>query len=362
MKIISKYLVCFVLSIVTQVSYAQVADNTEDLQKIKLAKAQVVDQEKAELKLAIEAIHKRLDAQEITKAEADVLKQKEAEKHALNIQNRLAIYDHQLALLERNGVLDTARTVGDKSIKYVIQIGKSEDSDEFDRGGLFVGNKNDKKTMVYDRRTSSDLVFAIGFNNAITDGESLDDSPYKIGGSGFVELGWAWKTRVFENSNAVRLKYGFSFQWNKLDIKGNNYLVEDADGMVSIEPFDLDLKKSKFRTTNLVFPVHFEFGPSKKIEREDYFRYSTYRKFKFGIGGYGGLTLQTMQKLKYTENGKHQKDKFKDYNTNAFVYGLSSYVSWGNVGVYAKYDLSTLFRNQPVDQHQISLGLRFDMD
>lgn len=132
--------------------------------------------------------------------------------------------------------------------------------------------------------------------------------------------------------------------------------------MVSLEEYPINLKKSKFRTTNLVVPIHFEFGPSKKIEREDYFRYSTYRKFKIGIGGYGGFVIQSLQKLKYTEDGQKQKDKFKDYNTNNFVYGVSSYISWGNVGIYAKYDLSTIFKDQAIDQNNISLGIRFDMD
>ena len=218
-----------------------------------------------------------------------------------------------------------------------------------------------KKPKMYDRRTTSDLVFAIGFNNAIIEGQSLNDSPYKLGGSGFVELGWAWKTRIFQNSNAVRFKYGFSFQWNKLDIKDNLYFNE-MDDVVTLEEYPINLNKSKFRTTNLVFPVHFEFGPSKKIERDTYFRYSTRKQFKFGIGGYGGFMLQSLQKLKYEQDGNKQKDKFKGYNTNDLVYGISSYLAWGDVGLYFKYDLSPIFKNQTYDQRNISLGIRFDMD
>ncbi|HLV70045.1 MAG TPA: hypothetical protein VKY34_05005, partial [Xanthomarina sp.] len=155
---------------------------------------------------------------------------------------------------------------------------------------------------------------------------------------------------------------GVSFQWNKLDIKDNLYFQE-IDDVVTLEEFPLNLDKSKFRSTNLVFPVHFEFGPSKKIEKENYFRYSTYNKFKIGVGGYGGFVLQSIQKLKYDdENDDYQKDKIKDYNTNSFVYGVSSYISWGSVGIYAKFDLSTIFKDQAIDQNNISLGLRFDMD
>ena len=358
MQIITKYLVPIILALAMQISFAQ-ESNSEKIAQLTAQKKQVKAQEKEQLKKEVEAINLRLDTNEITLEEASKLKKEQAEKHALNIENRLAIIDNRIALLERNETVNY--DTGANLDGFVIEIGKNEDSDEYDIGGIYIGPNIKIKPRIYDRRTTSDLVFAIGFNNAIIEGESLNDSPYKIGGSGFVELGWAWKTRVFKNSNAMRIKYGFSFQWNKLDIKDNLYFNE-VDDVVTLEEHPLNLNKSKFRMTNLVIPIHFEFGPSKKIEREDYFRYSTYKKFKIGVGGYGGFVLQSLQKLKYEVDGDKQKDKFKDYNTNNFVYGISSYISWGNVGVYAKYDLSTIFKDQEIDQNNISLGLRFDLD
>jgi len=359
MQIISKYITILVLSLTVQLINAQENPNSDQIQRLESQKEAVETQERELLRIEVERINSMLDANEISKEEATKLKQEEANKHALNIENRLAIIDNRIALLKRNETVNY--DTGANLEGFKIEIGKGEDSYEYDSGGIYIGPQNKKIPSKYDRRTSSDLVFAIGFNNAIIEGESLNDSPYKMGGSGFVELGWAWKTRVFKNSNAVRLKYGFSFQWNKLDIKDNLYFKE-VDDVVTLEEYPLNLSKSKFRMTNLVIPVHFEFGPSKKIERDDYFRYSTYQKFKIGIGGYGGFVLQSLQKLKYEVDGDKQKDKFKDYNTNNFVYGISSYISWGNVGVYAKYDLSTIFKDQVIDQNNISLGLRFDLD
>jgi hypothetical protein len=360
MQTITKYLALIVLTLSVQLISAQETVNKEKIEALQAQKEQVVTQEKELLKTEVEAVDLQLDNNEITQEAADSLKGELATKHALNIENRLAIIDNRISLLERNEQVpyDTGANLDG----YIIEIGKNEDSDAYDLKSLYIGPKTIKEPKKFDRRTTSDLVFAIGFNNAIIEGQSLNDSPYKLGGSGFVELGWAWKTRIFNNSNAVRLKYGVSFQWNKLDIKDNMYFQE-VDDVVTLEEFPLNLDKSKFRTTNLVFPVHFEFGPSKKIEKDDYFRYSTYKKFKIGVGGYGGFVLQSMQKLKYDdENGDFQKDKIKDFNTNSFVYGLSSYISWGNVGIYAKYDLSTIFKDQTIDQNNISLGLRFDMD
>ena len=356
MNTITKFVVLGLLYLVVGNIHAQ--DNNQKtntqskIESLNDIKEIIQKEEREFLKNEVETINQRLENGEITKEEAEKLKQEAAQKRALNIENRIAIIDNRIELLKRNpeGYENEDK---DNSGYIGIRFGSEEDG--------FSSIRIRNKPRMYDRRTTSDLVFAIGFNNAIIEGESLNDSPYKLGGSGFVELGWAWKTRVFQNSNAVRFKYGFSFQWNKLDIKDNLYFNE-VDDMVTLEEYPLNLDKSKFRTTNLVFPVHFEFGPSKKIERDTYFRYSTHRQFKFGIGGYGGFMLQSMQKLKYKEDGNKQKDKFKSYNTNDLVYGVSSYLAWGDVGLYFKYDLSPIFKDQTYDQNNISLGIRFDMD
>jgi hypothetical protein len=330
--------------------------NNEKIEVLKELKEKIKVEEREKLKAEVEAINQRLDKGEISQNEAEKLKKEAAKKHALNIENRLAIVNNKIELLKRN---NSDSTIYDGDDEFRIRIGGSKDAKE---NFIFIGPKSKDKPRRYDRRTSSDLVFAIGFNNALIDGQSIDDSPYKLGGSGFVELGWAWKTRVFKNSNAVRFKYGFSFMWNKLDIKDGKYLVNN-DGNIQFEDFPYNLDKAKFRTTNLVFPVHFEFGPSKRIERKDYFRYSTHRQFKIGLGGFAGFNLQGMQKLKYKNDGDKVKDKIKQgYNTTDFVYGLSGYVAINDVALYVKYDLSPIFKNQTIEQNNISVGFRFDMD
>ncbi|MBO6879174.1 hypothetical protein [Winogradskyella sp.] len=317
-------------------------------------KAKIEKEEREFLKQEIEAINQRLDAKQITAAKAEELKKEAAAKRAANIENRMAIIDNKIALLARN---ESGYETNDNSGGYFsISFG----NDDNESKSIRVGKKN--KPRKYDRRTTTDVVFAIGFNNTLIDEVSLDDSPYKLAGSGFIELGYAWKTRIFDNTNFWRLKYGFSFQWNKLDIKDNNYLV-NTDGDISLQEFPSDLNKAKFRTTNLVFPVHIEFGPSKKIEKENYFRYSTYQKLKIGLGGYAGFNIGSMQKLKYKEDGNRVKDKQRGgFEVNEFVYGVSGYVALGGVALYAKYDLNPLFKDQAVDQNNISIGFRFDMD
>lgn len=331
-------------------------NNAEKIEKLEEQKEKIKKEEREFLKQEVENINARLDKGDISAEEAEKLKSDAAKKRAQNIENRIAIIDNKIALLARNEAGYSVEV--DKEGNFEISISSP---DESDWGVIRVMNKN--KPRKYDRRTTSDLVFGIGFNNAIIEGESLDDSPYKLGGSGFVELGYAWKTRVFNNSNFLRIKYGFSFQWNKLNIKDNQYFVRNNDQIV-LEDFPLNLDKAKFRMTNLVFPVHFEFGPSKKIDRGSYVRYSTRNQLKFGIGAYGGFNLAVMQKLKYeNENGNNSKDKIRSgYNTSDLIYGVSGYIALGGVAVYCKYDLNPIFKDQNIPQNNISLGLRFDMD
>ncbi|NER12495.1 hypothetical protein GWK08_03515 [Leptobacterium flavescens] len=352
MRIIIYYIALAVIACYTSNLKAQTLfDYEAEIRLLEKEKEYIVTQEKNALKEIVIAIEKRLDRKEITEEEAKRLKAEAAKKHALNIENRIAIVDNKIALLERN-----------KKYEVIEEYDKSGSVLKF--GNLFEINSNGykKRKYKYDRRTTSDLVLAVGFNNTIQDGVSINDSDYRFGGSRFLELGWAWKTRVFKNTNFLRLKYGFSFQTNNLKPTGNRIFV-DENGQTTLEDFDFDLDKSKLRITNLVVPVHFEFGPSRKWEREDYVRYSTRRHFKIGIGGYGGFNIGSRQKLKYRNNGERVKEKIKgDFNINNLVYGLSAYLGWGSTGLYAKYDLNPLFNDDQPEQRNISLGLRFDLD
>ncbi|MCK8480834.1 hypothetical protein [Psychroserpens algicola] len=358
MNTITKYVVLLTLCLIgTNVNAQdnQIKDSIPSehshykIEALKNLKQTIQDEEREFLKQEVEFINQRLDKGEITESEADKLKKEAAKKRALNIENRIAIIDNKIELLKRN---EAEYNDGlEESVNFGISFGKFT--------GISISPRN--KPKKYDKRTTSDLVFAIGFNNAIGDDQKIGDN-YTFLTSGFVELGWAWKTRVFKESNTVRLKYGFSFQWNKLTPKNDKYFVQNGN-TTTLEVFPSELKESEFRITNLVVPIHFEFGPSKKIERKDYFRYSTSDHFKVGIGGYAGFNIGTQQKLRFEEGGDRVKQKIRrNYNASPFVYGLSGYVGYGGLGLYVKYDLSPMFKDQSFDQHNLSMGFRFDLD
>lgn len=356
MRTISTYLVLLLLSILSQSLFAQDDETLKyKVEQLEGKKETVAQVEREALKNEVEVINKRLEQGEISKTKAQELKTEAAEKRAKNIENKVAILENSIELLKRKGAVDLNTDTNN------IEIGFGADDSE---GDMLFGvkyNSGNQKKVIYDRRTYGDPIIAFGLNNAIIDGQSLNDSPYKIGGSRFFEIGWAWKTRVFKNSNALRLHYGASLQFNGLKPEGNQYFAVN-NGQAELEEFAFDLKKSKLRMDNLVFPVHFEFGPSKLRQNDDNIRYSIVNQFRFGIGGYGGFNLGTRQKLKYKSDGDNVKDKLKrDYNTSNLVYGLSAYAGFDSILLYVKYDLNPIFQDATVEQHNISLGLRFDL-
>ena len=313
-------------------------------------------EEKEALKEEVIVINTRFNKDEITSEEATKLKEDAAEIHALNIENRIAIAENEAALSARaiaaNKTQDTIIDIH-KDISYVeIKVFDDEDP---------LVDINFGKQKKYDKRTRSNLLVAFGFNNAIIEGQSMNKSPYKMGKSKFFEMGWTWSTRVLEKSNAIRFRYGFAFQFNGLNPTDNMYFVQDGE-LTYLEEFPGSLTKSKLRMDNLVVPIHFEFGPSKTIDKGNYIRYSTRKKFKFGIGSYFGFNMRTRQKLKYTENGSKRKDKItQSYNTSNLIYGLSSYIGVDDFSLYAKYDLNRIFNEPNRKENNISLGLRFDL-
>jgi hypothetical protein len=220
-----------------QFMYAQEQTNKEEsIEMLVKLKKSIEQEEREALKTKVEAINQRLDRGDINQSEADRLKKAAAEKHALNIENRIAIIDNKIELLQRNGYI--SKSDDNEDDNYFIRIGGNKDEKE---NFIFFGKRRHDKPRRYDRRTSSDMVLAFGLNNAIIEGENFDDTPYKIGGSRFFEIGWAWKTRVFENSNWLRLKYGYSFQINGFKPKDNMYFTQNNNETMLVE-FSSELK------------------------------------------------------------------------------------------------------------------------
>lgn len=318
-------------------------------------KDSVTADEKYKLKQVLISIDKQLQEGKIDDAKAAEMRTESAKNAALNIDNKTAIIENKIQLAKRGEEYDY-----DAYQNSFVELGFGNTYD--DRGSLLLGiHYQSNKPIKYDKRTYYNAVFAIGVNNTIGDGKTIGDE-YKFGKSGYAEIGFALRTRLLKNSNALRLAYGLSLQENVLVAKDNRYFVNN-NGVTELQPFSEQLKnKSYFRIDNLVVPIHLEFGPSKKKVYKDYFRYDTSNSFKVGLGGYIGYNLAATQRLRYEIDGVKRIDKIRtDYNVERFIYGLSGYIGLGPLSLYAKYDLNTVFSSSAFKDHNISFAFRVDL-
>jgi len=345
-------------------------DKTKELiTKLENRLVEIEKEERDNLKEIIAKLNEQQAEDQIySQEDFQALKVKYAKRTAENIKARQAIVQSQIEYVKANGYLaDDLKDLdkaSDQSKKEIIV--SVEEGDDFERIrvlGIEIQTEPDVKITRTKRKkiTKSDMFIAFGLNNVLVDGGGIDDSPIKIGGSRFFEIGYQFSTRLRED-NFMRLNYAFSFQFNGLKPDDNQYFVDNGettdlqDFVVQGQVINPD--KSKFRQDNLIFPVHLQFNTSKRdFDGEN--RYFSDR-FNFGVGGFLGLNLNNIQKMKYDFMGDSEKDKLKgSYNTNNFLYGLSAYAGFGDLTFYMTYNLNPLFRDNPVEWRNVQLGLRW---
>lgn len=327
------------------------------VQRVSMNMETITREEKKTLKLKIDQINESLQKGEITFDQAVLAKQQLAALHAKQIEDRIS----------------QEKVVLDQLVKEKVTLGLSQVEPSIYKDSLVSGVEGDvftdyklgiKKGVERPwKRTTSQLVFAMGLNNLITDG-AVAHSDFRYFGSHFYEIGWTYTSRLFKEDNLLHLKYGLSMMYNNLRPTANRYFVKN-DMQTNLEIYDKNLKESRFRSLNLVIPVHLEFDFSPTELNADGVRKTVQNKkgFHMGIGGYAGFNIKTKQILKYNEDGEQYKVKNKnDFRTNDFVYGVSAYVGYRAFSLYSKYDINPLFKSNSIDQNNISLGIRADFN
>lgn len=314
------------------------------IDSLRQARQKVEVEEKEKLKKGIEALQERLKTDEISIHEFESEKKILAEKHAQNIQSKTLILDESIEYLKRNEGEDS-----NQGIRILLGLGRDKEGNE----------KLNDTTTRYASRQSSGLFMAVGFSNTIGDNHNLNDTPYKMAGSRFFEIGYNWRTALNKQSS-LHFRYGLGLHIDGYKPLDNQYFVMD-DKKLHLEEHPIKLKKSKLRATNLVIPLHLEFRKPKLHVRSNGKKvYSYYKSWNFGIGGYAGLNLKTIQKLKYRENGRRQRVKENmSSGVNQAVYGLSAYVGKGALSLYARYALSDMFKNVTDNENTVAIGLRY---
>ncbi|WP_417352966.1 hypothetical protein [Flavobacterium alkalisoli] len=345
MKTITFYVMALLCLIATKLNAQTFERRAKD---ISTSIADISKEEKDSLKIEVEAVNMLLEKDEITKEEADKRKLELAEKRANNIETRVAVEKEKLDKLVQDRV---DGNIEESSSTFSINYNKGKNSD----------CKNDTIHSIDFRRTTSQFLFALGVNRMMVDGK-MDNDNFKWR-SDFYEWGIVFNSRLLKNNNLLHAKYGLSLQYNNLRPDDDKIFVTNGDKTILADS-GLNIDVARLRYVNLVIPVHLEFDFTKKKVGDVHTYYPIYDSFKIGIGGYVGVNVKEKQILKYEDANGHQvKDRLRgEYNVSDTTYGLSAYVGYGQVSLYAKYDLQPIFANNDVDQNNLSLGIRFDIN
>jgi len=102
---------------------AQENENTTDTaDSLQQKREQIIVEEKEALKKEVLAINKRFNNGEITSEEAERLKDKAADIHALNIENKIAILENSVALTERGGIYKDTVDIDSENGKDFLEL------------------------------------------------------------------------------------------------------------------------------------------------------------------------------------------------------------------------------------------------
>ena len=313
----------------------------------------VTKEEKSLLKKEVDEVNKEVEAGKLTYKEGDAKKLQLAEIRSNNIETKVAQYELELK--------DIVQKKVDGKIKDPDTLRRFRFVWRSDSWKKDVRKRDSIQNITSERRTTSQFVFAAGINNLVTDG-AVANSDFRYMGSHFYEWGTAWNTRLAKNNNLLHLKYGISVMYNNLRATDNRLFVDNGKE-TNLEASPVHMEDSRFRNVNLVVPVHLEFDFTPKREHEGKQIFKTHKTVRFGIGGYAGVNVKSKQIIKYDIDGyKSRKVTKGNFNANDFVYGVSTYIGYKETSIYLKYDLNPLFKDNAIDQNNISLGLRFDLN
>jgi hypothetical protein len=332
----------------------------------------ITKQEKDSLKTKVMNINKRLDKGEITSSTAALLKKEVAAYHARKIERLVGEQEQLLQQLvqdKTNGKIassddikenedeENTFSIGNKTFRFTVDDENSKERSQR-RNEKWESKRN------RNRATTSQFVFAMGFNNVLVDNtfSSLENSNYKFWESHFYEVGWTWKTRFSRKPSQLYLKYGISFLWNNLRLEENQLHVKNGN-ITEIQTSSESLSESRLRHVQMNFPLHIEWDLSKNSEYKDgQARDRRNKSVRLGIGGVVGFKLGTRQYLEYDDISgvAIEEVQYDNFNMHKFNYGVSGYLGYRSFSLYVKYDLNPLFKNTEV--RNISMGIRLDLE
>lgn len=164
-------------------------------------------------------------------------------------------------------------------------------------------------------------------------------------------LGFLFSTRLGGPSSFAYVNYGLTYKFITLDTK-DDYQLSVVDGHPEYIPssYTNSLQKSRLSRGSITIPVQVRFAGKGS------------NAFNLMLGGYGGIRLYAVQNLEYKSaiGEKVKMQLYDDYQTNLWHYGATAAVGQRWWQLFADYELSNLFKDNPNYEYNVlTTGLQF---
>lgn len=165
-------------------------------------------------------------------------------------------------------------------------------------------------------------------------------------------VGLMFSTRLGGPNSIAHINYGLLWKFNYVEVSSDHRLMVQDDNPVYVppSPYASTLEHSQFSRQSLVLPVQLRFAGSKK------------KSLNVMLGGYGGIRLYAFQDLEFkTADGEKAELRLRDdYATNLWQYGVTAAIGQRWWQLYADYELSNLFEDNPnYEYNMLNAGVQF---
>lgn len=219
------------------------------------------------------------------------------------------------------------------------------DDEAFDDDFFVEPEKKSKKI----ERTEGYVDLHFGWNVQLEEGQYLvEDVPGEqdIWKSTSFSLGAGAKSRIGSPYSKFYIKYGGEFSWHNFRLSGNEVLARNGD-RAFFTPLDSifssgaasGLDKNKYHVAYFNVPIMFQLDFSEPGQMDE--------RWTFGLGGYGGLKINSKRELEYTTANYNEVEEkaYANYYMSSFRYGLMAQVGYEAYKLTMSYDINPFFRS-----------------
>lgn len=239
-----------------------------------------------------------------------------------------------------------------KKLKITFEMG--EDGDEIIQDKRLKREENESSMhTIKHSKLSAGLSFSpfdLGLAKMIDNGKgslSAENEFLNYRAWKSVNVGFDVAKIAYRFNDQFRIVLSTGFDWTHFRLKQNVIILEDSKPL-GYKSSEIDYSKNRFSSSYLRIPLTFEVRSKAG---------TFHQRVRFSAGPIAGILIQGSQKFKSKEEGK--KKNVNDFNYAPFRYGAFARLSYGSVGVYAKYYMNDMFQDSP-DQKglkNISFGL-----